>query len=62
MFRTNGTNWFVSESGSGRWQQINTSRVRLPDLAFGDFIGDGKTDVFRVGPRQAFERLAAARR
>jgi hypothetical protein len=41
--------WLISEDGTGRWRQINTSRVRLPDLAFGDFTGNGKTDVFRAG-------------
>jgi hypothetical protein len=49
VFRAGGTNWFISEGGTGKWKKLNDSRHRLPDLAFGDFTGDGKTDVFRAG-------------
>ena len=38
--------WRVSWGGTGRWEEINTSRVGFDRLAFGDFNGDGKTDVF----------------
>jgi hypothetical protein len=40
--------WRVSWSGTSRWEAINQSRVGLDDLAFGDFTGNGKTDVFRA--------------
>ncbi|MCC3326163.1 FG-GAP-like repeat-containing protein [Nocardia abscessus] len=40
--------WYVSESGTGKWKEINVSRFRIEDLAFGDFTGNGKTDVFRA--------------
>ena len=40
--------WQLSDSGTGSWRRINTSSYRLPDLAFGDFTGDGRTDVFRA--------------
>jgi hypothetical protein len=45
---SSGTEWQISEGGAGRWRRLNTSAVRLADLAFGDFTGDGKADVFRV--------------
>jgi hypothetical protein len=40
--------WRVSWGGTSRWEEINTSQHGLPSLAFGDFNGDGKTDVFRA--------------
>ena len=40
--------WRISRGGTTKWEQINTSALRVPDLAFGDFTGDGKTDVFRA--------------
>lgn len=51
MFRTTGSSWRVSYSGTGAWQKLNNSSVRLSSLAFGDFNGDGKTDVFRTTGR-----------
>jgi hypothetical protein len=32
----------------GTWKQLSTYKDTLPDLAFGDFDGDGRTDVFRT--------------
>jgi hypothetical protein len=36
----------VSYGGAGRWATLNTATERLKDLAFADFNGDKKTDVF----------------
>ena len=48
LFRTDGARWYVSDGGTGNWQEINTSGYRVDKLAFADFDGDGKTDVFRA--------------
>ena len=40
--------WRVSWGGTSRWEEINTAIERLGDLAFGDFNGDGSTDVFNA--------------
>jgi hypothetical protein len=47
VFRSSGGKWEVSFGGTGSWQQINTSSIGVPELAFGDFNGDCRTDVFR---------------
>lgn len=48
MFRTDGTNWKVSYSGTGSWATLKASTVPLNRLAFADFNGDGRTDVMRA--------------
>ncbi len=40
--------WQVSYSGSGMWNTLNLSGYAMDQLAFGDFDGNGKTDVFRT--------------
>jgi len=57
-FKTDGINWYLSPAATaelpgatGAWEILNTSCHRLPVLAFGDFDGDGTTDVFRTGIR-----------
>ncbi|HAC64310.1 MAG TPA: hypothetical protein DCF68_12410 [Cyanothece sp. UBA12306] len=37
----------VGSGSSSNWQTLNGSSTTLNQLAFGDFNGDGKTDVFR---------------
>jgi hypothetical protein len=38
----------VSYSGTTAWQKLVTSATTPEHLAFGDFNGDGRTDVFRT--------------
>ena len=40
--------WGVSLSGSEAWIGLNGSNEALPDLRFGDFDGNGETDVFHA--------------
>jgi hypothetical protein len=40
--------WYVSYGGSEGFNPVNTSSFQRKDLRFGDFNGDGKTDVFGV--------------
>jgi hypothetical protein len=48
IFWADGSSWHVSSGGSGPFNVVNTSSFRVKDLRFGDFDGDGKTDVFGV--------------
>jgi flavodoxin len=41
--------WVTSADGAGAWRKINSSSLALSALRFGDFDGNGKTDVFRAG-------------
>ena len=52
VFYADGTNWWVSEGGTGPFTFYATSSFKLPDLLFGDFDGDGKTDVAGVVANQ----------
>ena len=56
-FRANGRRWevlpgqgnsFYASAGDEHWQRHNTSSIGLDNLRFGDFDGDGRTDVFRT--------------
>ena len=40
--------WFVSASGVGEWTRLNTSGLAVDGMGFGDFNGDGRTDVLRT--------------
>jgi hypothetical protein len=40
--------WYLSFGGSEGFNPVNTSSFHRKDLRFGDFDGDGKTDVFGV--------------
>ncbi|MBZ5629818.1 MAG: VCBS repeat-containing protein [Acidobacteriia bacterium] len=55
IFWADGTTWRVSSGGSGPFNQVNTSSFRVKDLRFGDFDGDGKTDVFGVVSNGVFD-------
>jgi hypothetical protein len=46
------TNWKVSWNGQTEWDAINASTYRSDDLRFGDFDGDGRTDLFTVRNRE----------
>jgi hypothetical protein len=51
LFLTEHGRWFVSWCGETDWEPLNTSSTEIGDdygLAFGDFNGDGITDVFRA--------------
>ncbi len=44
-----GTNqWRFSAGGAGSWQNLSADPLPLTDLRFGDFNGDGITDVFSL--------------
>jgi hypothetical protein len=64
IFWTDGNSWFLSYAGSGAFMFANTSSKSINDLRFGDFDGDGMTDIFGVvlfGPndwRWAFSKSA----
>jgi hypothetical protein len=40
--------WFVSFGGESAWARIGYSSYGVDEVAFGDFDGDGRTDVFRA--------------
>jgi hypothetical protein len=48
LFLADGTNWYLSSGGSAPFSFVNTSSFHRKDVLFGDFDGDGKTDVFGV--------------
>jgi hypothetical protein len=48
IFYADGSAWYVSSGGTQPFVEVNTSSFRVHDLRFGDFDGDGKTDVFGV--------------
>jgi hypothetical protein len=48
IFYADGKAWYVSSGGVGPFKLFDTSSFRVADLRFGDFNGDGKTDVFGV--------------
>jgi hypothetical protein len=54
LFLADGTNWYLSPRGSSPFTFANTSSFRRKDLLFGDFNGDGKTDVFGVVSNGSF--------
>jgi hypothetical protein len=45
----NGAEWAYAPGASGAWTRLNGSSYRVSSLAFGDFDGDGRTDVLRPG-------------
>lgn len=40
--------WYISAGGTDSWREINRSDYQVDQLAFCDFDGDGRTDVFRA--------------
>ena len=40
--------WRYSSGGTSAWENLERGDVPLQDLRFGDFDGDGKTDVFTI--------------
>ena len=46
VFATWGGGWYISESGTGGWRQINTSNATISDVLLADLTGDGTADVF----------------
>ncbi len=47
LFAADGSTWAYA-SGGKTWEFYATSRYRTRDLRFGDFTGDGHTDVFGI--------------
>lgn len=41
-------NWIVSDGGQNAWRTFGSSTLKTPELALGDFNGDGRTDFFRT--------------
>lgn len=55
LFFANGDSWYVAAEGSGPWIRSGPSSFRVEDVRFGDFNGNGTTDVFGyVGGRWSF--------
>lgn len=53
VFASWGGRWFVSFSGTGPWKAItpaNNVKSSVDKLRFGDFDGNGRTDVFETLP------------
>lgn len=49
--------WLISYSGGTQWNQLKVSNSPLQDLAYGDFNGDGKTDVLMSSNSTAYVSL-----
>ncbi len=47
VFHADGSDWWISWSGTSAFQDVNNSGFDMDAIAFGDFDGDGRTDVFR---------------
>ncbi|GAA2367174.1 hypothetical protein GCM10010432_24860 [Catellatospora methionotrophica] len=45
---TTGDGWLYSSAAQTSWIDLAASTVGLADVRFGDFNGDGRTDVFRA--------------
>ena len=59
IFVTDGATWWVAKNGHN-FSPINTSSFPASSLRFGDFDGDGKTDVFAIsGGRWSISSAAA---
>ncbi len=48
LFFANGEGWYVAAEGSGAWVRSGPSSFRVRDVRFGDFNGNGTTDVFAI--------------
>ncbi len=48
LFYANGASWSVSSGGSSPFVEVNTSSKRIAELRFGDFNGNGLTDVMAL--------------
>ncbi len=48
LFFARGGSWYVSSGGSASFVEVNTSSKGIAEMRFGDFDGDGFTDVFAI--------------
>ncbi len=46
--------WFVSWGGVSKWDKVNTSATTVDEMGFGDFNGDGKTDILKASKGEWF--------
>jgi hypothetical protein len=46
LFVATGSAWYYSSGGKTEWRFLSAKTETLPDLLFGDFDCDGRTDVF----------------
>jgi hypothetical protein len=53
FWSSGGGTWYFSSTGTNSWQVLNKSGFHRKDLYFGDFNGDGRTDVAKT--RKAHE-------
>ena len=61
IFATDGATWWVAKNGHN-FAPVNTSSFPASSLRFGDFDGDGKTDVFAITGLPAAGRSRRRRR
>ncbi len=62
LFYGDGSRWFAAHGGRagwhplgfGSWEPLAYSGLQAPDLAFGQFLGDDRTDVFRGNGQRWF--------
>jgi hypothetical protein len=45
LFLATGNTWFYSPAGQREWRYLNSAPDTIDQLLFGDFDGDGRTDV-----------------
>jgi hypothetical protein len=48
IFWADGTQWYISSDATGPFRALGPSSFRVKDLRFGDFDGDGVTDVLGI--------------
>jgi hypothetical protein len=49
-FLATGTAWYFSPGGQAAWRFLSARTDRIGSLLFGDFDGDGRTDVVAINP------------
>ena len=57
-----GTAWYFAPAGNAEWHFLNAQTEKMDHLLFGDFDGDGRTDVFTQRGRDWFVSWGGASR